>query len=95
MIIKTPETFFSEPVLILGRIHRYLVWADNELDSLSHEYLPAGGTGLRRQITTDFGHEVGADFLHWWIYKRTLSIVTPKTTRETPASRAQDGEQAG
>ena len=53
---------FSEPGLMLGKIHEILLKSSNELWSLaSHQ------EGLAQEVT-EFGKEVGKDEIHWWVF---------------------------
>jgi hypothetical protein len=68
-MMQRNESVFSEATLALGKIHWSLLRAANLMDSLRLKRIEKY-KGIYTTEWTEFGHEVGADEIHWWVFKK-------------------------
>lgn len=65
------EDLFSGASFILGKIHWYIQKADTEMDKKVKVAVDKSKPFDLDPITlTDFGKDVGFDYIHWWVFKK-------------------------
>jgi len=73
--IQHHKLLFSGPSLEIGRTHWYIQKADTEMEN--RRFVKQGKSGFRdlmEEVLTPFGEEVGADEIHWWVFKKETKM---------------------
>lgn len=82
------DPLFSDPTLMLGKIHWVLLRAANLMDA--HRFREVEGQrGFSTTEWTEFGNEVGTDEISWWVFKKETEIGDLKAETERALKAAQ------
>jgi hypothetical protein len=84
------RALFSRDSLRLGEIHWYLLKADHEMSARRFRHVSVGSSPFYTTEQTDFGHEVGRDEIHWWVFRKEGDVEELRSRTE----RALDAAQA-
>ncbi len=84
------QSLFSHNSLKLGQIHWYILKADNEMSARLYRNVPEGSSGLHTTEWTDFGHEVGRDEIHWWVFKKEKDVEELRRQTERALDSVQN-----
>lgn len=88
------KDLFSNNALTLGRIHWYLLKADNEIEARRCRKVSDDPPKPTKTELTEFGKEVGRDEIHWWIFKKETEIDELYTRTEHTLEAAQQLKEA-
>src|SRR5215470_1510521 len=67
------DALFSPAVFVLGKIHWALLRASSLMNARRYRDVQRH-EGFHTQQWTDFGKEVGADEINWWVFKKETQI---------------------
>lgn len=90
-LFSQSEELFSQNALTFGRIHWYILKADNEMDP---RYYEDHQPGIIKVEPTEFDKEVNGDEIHWWIFKEETEVDELRRRTENTFSAAQQLKEA-